>query len=279
MSKYIDKNTDLRHEAHQLYVAGVIGFHAHRQLLELIDQNLPFNKLQEKWNQIIAFGDEQMTDDKWEAFKDSRWTQDPHKDPVIQYHEKQRKQSEFYWDEQFKEFNNRHKKQKQDDIEESKVDTDDFFDTTLQQIEKENDPQGYIPEGDDAFEQALNKATALEELRHHARFKKPMKPPKWMAKLKGVTSTAAKIDKNLRNKLPEPKIEGVTPNWDNPPMPKVPKGFEPTDFKPATKYNNIGDYLLDKFGKKDKKDPPKDPNPKKDPNPTPGPLPMPGTSK
>ena len=216
-----------------------------------------------------------MTDEKWEQFKDSRWTTTAQNDPVIQHHEKQKQKYEHYWDQQFDEFNKRQKRQREQ--EESKVEADDYFETTYvqNQHKKSNpkkSPKRYIPENDDAFEQAMDEATRKAEKEHRNRHKKPIKIPGWIPRLKKATKVATMIDKTLKTVLPEPNIEGVPRGWDNPPMPNptanVPSEWDPTDFNIGPKYHDFGQWIKDNLQKKPDK---KDPNPPKDP-PGPGPT-------
>lgn len=188
----INKNVyeDIQSTSQMLAAAGAL-FAAHKinQVTYIRLQNLIKNAekykgtnmkfLYTQWNTIIDKGKQEMKDSQWDEFRDRRWSTTNNDDPIIQRQERERMQYEENlkraWEKSHEETPS-----VQDEIEESKVDTDDYFETTAKTIKR---PKKRKDDDD-------------EEV-HYVK-------PRWAGKLKTAMGIAKKIDSTLKKNFPEP---------------------------------------------------------------------------
>lgn len=198
----------------------------------LLNSTNSMKKIQEGWNEIIRMGDNEMTDEKWKQFQDSRWSAEAFNDPVIQRIEADRKR----YEENYSKAMNDH--------EESKVDTDDFFTTTAATI-------GHRP---DTFEMGMIKATEREETKRKNKKAKVWEhTPRWQGQLKSAMGTAKKVDTAMKKLNPKPSGEDA----------RLQKAMDEQNKRITEQYEK--DY--GNWGKDYRKNkPPADPNPEDDPN-------------
>lgn len=153
-----------------LLAAGVITQRTHERLVKLLNFSKSYAgqsiyQIQAQWNEIVEIGKREMADDQWKEFQDKRWTdtyipKNPHR--IMSEDEKNHEIL---------------KRKRGNEVEESKVETDDYFETTYKENEKR---------------------------------KKKQKEPKqqnWVKNIASAVSQAKKIDKTLKKIAPKNEYE------------------------------------------------------------------------